>query len=158
LSSEQHVIQDHWLSKAVYAIAGYHRDGFLEAFSKDNPHFLHEKKTDPVRYAAEWNDAAWKEMNIPQHIERAGLNIDGVIWFRRSFDLTASQGGKRATLSLGPVDDSDEVWVNGQRIGGTLRRNFEKRVYQIPAGILKTGNNVIAVRVEDHGGNGGIYG
>ena len=34
----------------------------------------------------------------------------------------------------------------------------ESRHYTIPAGVLKEGKNVIAVRVEDTGGGGGIYG
>jgi sialate O-acetylesterase len=47
--------------------------------------------------------------------------------------------------------------VNGVEIGRT--NNYSaKRVYDVPASALKAGRNVIAVRVEDGGGGGGIYG
>jgi sialate O-acetylesterase len=42
-------------------------------------------------------------------------------------------------------------------VGATAGYNV-KRVYPIPAGVLKEGRNVIAVRADDTGGGGGIYG
>ena len=55
------------------------------------------------------------------------------------------------------IDDTDQSYVNGVLVGSTNRYN-EKRIYQVPANVLKEGKNVIAVRVEDTGGGGGIYG
>ncbi|MBT1701430.1 sialate O-acetylesterase, partial [Fulvivirgaceae bacterium PWU4] len=75
----------------------------------------------------------------------------------RTFTGSAADAGKEATLELAMIDDSDETYVNGVRAGST-RGYSEKRIYRIPAGILKEGNNVVAVRVEDTGGGGGIYG
>ena len=46
----------------------------------------------------------------------------------------------------------------GIQVGSIERKRNEKRIYEIPAGILKAGKNVVAVRVEDYAGNGGIYG
>jgi putative membrane-bound dehydrogenase-like protein len=158
LSSEPYILNDHWLAKAVYGAATYHKEGFLEAFTKDNPEFLNTKKSEPARQEPDWADAEWKQMDLPQRIERAGLNIDGVIWFRTTIKLPSDYVGKKGTLSLGPIDDSDVTWVNGKQVGTTLRVNNEKRMYQIPAGLLKSGDNVIAIRVEDNGGGGGIYG
>ncbi|MEP7319357.1 MAG: sialate O-acetylesterase, partial [Panacibacter sp.] len=43
------------------------------------------------------------------------------------------------------------------KVGSTNAYNAERK-YTIPAGILKEGRNVIAVRVEDTGGGGGVYG
>jgi sialate O-acetylesterase len=42
-------------------------------------------------------------------------------------------------------------------VGGVIGYNVP-RVYKIDAGVLKKGKNIIAVRVEDTGGGGGIYG
>src|SRR6185369_16462923 len=53
---------------------------------------------------------------------------------------------------------SDETFVNGTQIGATKNKYNEMRKYKIPAGVLKEGRNVIAVRVDDTGGGGGIYG
>ena len=69
------------------------------------------------------------------------------------------------TLIGGKIDDFDEIFINGEKIGETndgrrlgWSRSFsELRVYDIPKGLLKEGRNVISVRVEDIGDNGGIY-
>jgi sialate O-acetylesterase len=55
------------------------------------------------------------------------------------------------------IDDQDETWVNGQKVGHTESYNT-KRVYEIPAALLKEGVNKISIRVHDTGGGGGIYG
>src|SRR5438046_9919899 len=55
------------------------------------------------------------------------------------------------------IDDNDVTYVNGVKVGGTNSYNTHRK-YAIPAGVLKAGKNVIAVRVEDTGGGGGIYG
>ena len=97
-------------------------------------------------------------MELPQNFEKAGLNIDGVMWFRKTVDFPANAVGKKAVLSLGPIDDSDITWINGIQVGSIERKRNEKRIYEIPTGILKPGKNVVAVSVEDQAGNGGIYG
>jgi azurin len=73
-------------------------------------------------------------------------------------NLPGNLASKNATLSLGPIDDSDVTFVNGEKVGSIERKRNEKRIYEIPAGTLKSGNNVVAVRVEDNAGNGGLYG
>jgi sialate O-acetylesterase len=72
-------------------------------------------------------------------------------------DLPESWTGKEATLHLGPIDDYDTTWVNGVKVGTTDSWNAP-RDYKLAAGVLKAGRNVIAVRVLDTGGGGGIYG
>jgi sialate O-acetylesterase len=60
-------------------------------------------------------------------------------------------------LHLGAVDDVDTTWVNGVSVGATMGWE-EPRVYRVPGSLLKAGENVIAVRVLDTGGGGGLYG
>lgn len=158
ISVEDAVKQDEWLSKAVYAAASRHRKGFISAFMAAHPDFSVKSPAAADRSAVTVDDAGWKEMKLPTMIEDAGLDIDGVIWFRRVIDVPASAVGKKAVLSLGPIDDSDETFVNGRSIGKTVNEWSKPRSYVIPAGVLKAGKNVIAVRVEDTGGGGGIYG
>jgi sialate O-acetylesterase len=108
--------------------------------------------------AADLAASDWKTMTLPQNWEQAGLpDFDGVVWFRRELDLPAGWAGKEARLHLGPIDDRDVTWVNGVRVGG-MDDWSAARDYRIPAGVLKAGRNVIAVRVLDTGGGGGIYG
>lgn len=104
------------------------------------------------------DDAAWPKMQLPQLWENSVLpDVDGVVWFRKTVELPADAAGKSAELFLAMIDDNDSTYVNGTLVGST--KNYSaKRVYPIPAGLLKPGKNIIAVRVEDTGGGGGIYG
>ena len=77
--------------------------------------------------------------------------------FAKRLILHADDAGKTATLELAMIDDNDITYVNGVKVGATNSYNA-KRNYTIPAGILKEGKNVIAIRVEDTGGGGGVYG
>lgn len=110
-------------------------------------------------------DAAWKTMSLPTAWEKSGQGmdqLDGAVWFRREVVIPASWAGHPATLNLGPVDDGDTVYVNGQRIGGmnvdtplvwTLPRH-----YPVPAAGLTPGRVVIAMRITDQLGDGGVVG
>ena len=158
MSLEESIMSDDWLSKAVYVAANQHRKGFMDAFLAANPEYDKNKKNEKSREAADLDDSAWKDLSLPQYIEQAGLNMDGVIWFRKVIDLPASAAGKKGNISLGPIDDSDVTWINGLKVGGIEKKYNDKRNYEIAAGILKAGRNVIAIRVDDTGGGGGIYG
>ncbi len=118
----------------------------------------------PAKGVEQWKevtfaDSQWKTMTAPGLWEQQGLaDLDGVVWFRKSITLDANAAGKEATLELGMIDDSDETFLNGKSVGATNNKYNEKRKYSIPAGILKSGANVIAVRVTDTGGGGGFHG
>jgi len=110
-------------------------------------------------YANQVDVSGWKAMKLPQAWEGAGLPaLDGVVWFRKAIDIDAADAGKEAVLSLGPIDDSDETWVNGVQVGKTENRYDTPRLYKIAAGALKPGTNIIAVKVIDTGGGGGLWG
>lgn len=120
--------------------------------------------TFPVTGSDQWkneafDDTAWPVMSLPGVWEQKGLaSIDGVVWFRKVVMISSADAGKAATVELGPVDDSDETFVNGEPIGSMKNKYSDNRKYSVPSGILKEGKNVIAVRVEDTGGDGGING
>jgi sialate O-acetylesterase len=70
--------------------------------------------------------------------------------------------GKALTLSLGSLDDYDETYFNGVRVGGLGSADKDpwgvERLYAIPANLVKTGRNVITVRIWDRYGAGGFTG
>ncbi len=108
-----------------------------------------------------FNDDTWKKMTLPVHWEEAGHpGLDGIVWFRKKIDIPASWAGKDLQLDLGPIDDEDITWFNGVRVGGIQQEGFwsKKRAYVVPGKLVKAGDNVIAVRVTDLQGGGGIYG
>lgn len=107
---------------------------------------------------ADYNDASWTSITARKNWEAQGLtNINGIAWYRKEITLTGEQAGKSASLELVPVDDMDETYVNGTLIGKMAGYNTPRK-YTIPAGILQAGKNVIAIRVSDTGGEGGLVG
>ncbi|MFO1524309.1 MAG: sialate O-acetylesterase [Kiritimatiellia bacterium] len=104
------------------------------------------------------DDAGWASMNLPVAWENGGLpGYDGIAWFRKSFDAPADWAGKDLVLSLGPIDDMDTTFVNGVKVGAKDVWN-QDRVYRIPGNLVQAGRNVIAIRVLDTAGAGGING
>src|SRR6218665_482372 len=112
---------------------------------------------------ADWSlpsfqDDGWHTLNIPGLWEQQEPgDLDGIVWIRRSFELSDADAGKKAVIELAMIDDKDESYVNGKLIGSTASYNAKRR-YEIPAGLLKAGKNVIAIRITDGGGGGGLYG
>ncbi len=105
-----------------------------------------------------FDDSKWSLMKLPGIWEDQGFQIlDGVVWFRKTINISASDAGKVATLELAQIDDTDETYLNGVKIGETGKWDI-LRNYNIPAGLLKAGKNLIAIRVTDTKGAGGVYG
>ncbi len=100
----------------------------------------------------------WKEIKVPGYIESQGMNIDGAVWFRKDVDITEEWAGKSVTISLGPIRNSDIVFLNGEKIGSTDSglETWRFRNYEIPGRVVKAGNNVIAVRIFNSIENGGF--
>lgn len=106
-----------------------------------------------------YNDRSWRKLKIPGLWEGQELGeFDGVVWIRKDFELKRQDINKSATLELAMIDDSDDTFVNGTKVGSMVQRWNEKRTYVIPEGILKEGRNVIAIRIDDTGGGGGVHG
>jgi sialate O-acetylesterase len=107
---------------------------------------------------AGFDDSQWPLMQLPGIWEIRGFpGLDGVVWFRKTIEISAADAVQPALLELGKIDDIDETYINGVKVGG-IDKWDEPRHYTIPAGVLKTGQNIIAVRVKDDQGGGGIYG
>lgn len=113
----------------------------------------------------DFNDQDWDDILVPSSWENQGFyGYDGYAWYRTSFRIEDHISVFPMYLSLGYIDDVDEVYVNGHLVGktGSFPRNYTtaynaKRMYRIPKNILKAnGENSIAVRVYDEGGEGGI--
>lgn len=95
---------------------------------------------------------------IPLRWDQSDLkNIDGAVWFYKTLHLPQSAAQLNGTLNLGPIDHKDMVWINGKSVGET-ETYMKVRSYNISKGILRQGNNTIAVRLDDNGGNGGFAG
>jgi melibiase-like protein len=131
---------------------------------------------DDPRYSGRaFDEDAWETVPVPQRWEEAGHpEYDGFAWYRVRFTLPPLPAGRGRTgeggpgavyLTLGKIDDVDETFLNGARIGQTgdfpprYRSEWQTyRRYPAPADLLNWGGeNVLAVRVYDDGGAGGIW-
>ncbi len=112
----------------------------------------------PVWSALDYNDNDWKTIKTPMYWEAQGyMDIDGIGWYRKEIQLSEANSHSNLTLHLGKIDDSDITFMNGVEIGKTDQYDKE-RVYTIDKKYIKPGKNMIVVRVNDTGGNGGIWG
>lgn len=104
----------------------------------------------------ELDDAGWTQMTVPGLWADGPLGpVNGVVWFRREFQLDSRLAGQAAVLDLGRIVDADTVFVNGTHAGSTGYQ-YPPRRYVLPAGLLRPGRNVITVRVVNEGGQGGF--
>jgi sialate O-acetylesterase len=107
------------------------------------------------------DDKSWISLNVPGNWENSGQaalrNFDGIAWYRREVNVPAEWAGQDLTIHLGAIDDADTSYWNGAPIGSTTGW-ATPRVYKIPGAQVLAGRNVIAVRVVDNDGLGGIAG
>jgi cephalosporin-C deacetylase-like acetyl esterase len=117
-----------------------------------------------------FDDSDWKTIQVGVPWEESGYaDYDGYAWYRIKFAIPERwrQQDKNGflSLSLGSIDDADVTYFNGEKIGATgdMPPDYETsyyipRSYQVPTSIVRWGQpNVIALRVYDHQGNGGLY-
>lgn len=118
-----------------------------------------------------FDDQKWGSISVPSFWEDQGYpDYDGVAWYRKKFTIPNNLKNKKLVLVLGKIDDLDEVFINGIKIGSTgiikdppmgsaLEQYWQMfRGYYIPDEVLyQNKENVIAVRVYDGYIKGGIY-
>jgi len=117
----------------------------------------------PKWASADYDDSDWERIIVPSAWENQGFyGYDGFAWYRTEFIYPDMSKGQSIYLQLGNIDDVDEVYVNGKRIGqsGSFPPRYStaynsNRLYNVPAGYLRK-NNTIAIRVYDDIGEGGI--
>ncbi|MBD2703883.1 glycoside hydrolase N-terminal domain-containing protein [Spirosoma sp. BT702] len=110
--------------------------------------------------SATFDDHSWKTMTVPtvDGWEKAGLEgLDGVIWFRTTFDLPASWAGKDVVLDMGRIRDQDFTYLNGELVGSDEGITKNRR-YKIPAAKLHVGKNQLAIQVINLFDKGGFIG
>lgn len=112
-----------------------------------------------------FDDSEWDVINVPDRWEEEGYQgYNGYAWYRLKVVVPQNFNNRNIYLELGYIDDVDEVFFNGQKIGqtGTFLPNFSSaynayRKYQVPSNLIWFGKpNTIAVRVYDAQLEGGI--
>jgi sialate O-acetylesterase len=156
-----------WISrKGLHALGGYEEPlEILDTYARD-PKAAEVKwramahawwmSHDPALAASpRWSDPSYDDSGWDKAVPVGKFStwkvpalktFDGIVWVRKSFDVTAAQAGGAATISLGAISRTDTTWVNGVDVGAFDGYDI-KRVYEIPAGTLREGKNLVAVGV-----------
>ncbi|MBN2261347.1 MAG: glycoside hydrolase [Prolixibacteraceae bacterium] len=119
---------------------------------------------DDMKWAeSAFDDSDWDKIFVPGYWDNYYSGYNGYAWYRKKFDVRSFPGEGPLMLMLGQIDDVDEVFINGVKVGqtGSFLPDFEtaynvERRYAIPDGLLKEKDNTIAIRVYDTAGPGGI--
>jgi sialate O-acetylesterase len=108
-----------------------------------------------------WYDTAyvaegWHKFWLPGYWADQGVHgLNGVVWFRKEINIPASMTGKPAKLFMGRIVDADYLYINGV-LSGSTSYQYPPRRYNLPAGLLKPGKNIIVVRIVNTAGKGGF--
>lgn len=121
---------------------------------------------DDIDWASpKFNDSDWEKIYVPSRWEEQGYQgYNGYAWYRRDVSIPTSYKNRQIVLELGYIDDVDEVFFNGVKIGqsGSFPPYFSTaynafRKYVIPSNLIRFDeNNTIAVRTYDAQLEGGI--
>lgn len=97
--------------------------------------------------ALDYDDSAWETVNqfSMEWAKKKGRGIIGSIWLRQHVQIDKAHAGQPARLLLGTLFDQDVTYLNGKEIGHTYYQ-YPPRRYDIPAGMLREGDNVITIR------------
>ncbi len=143
-------------------------------------------KTDPKNIGtkegwqkSKYNDSNWQTISVGKSWESQGVtqentacnnpsntSYNGCAWYRINVEMPEKMQKAELSLEIGAVAGYDEVWLNGEKIGPSKKqlalegsmRQYRKwyRNYPIPERLVKNGNNVIAIKVNNQHGFGGL--
>lgn len=119
---------------------------------------------DAVWKEPSFDDSSWKKIEAGSGWKYFS-QYDGVGWYRFSFNLPQSLrensiSKEKLRVFLNRVDDNEETYWNGVKIGSTAgSEKVREYLVSTNSSFLKWNDkNILAVRVEDFHGFGGMYG
>ncbi|MES1156768.1 MAG: glycoside hydrolase family 2 TIM barrel-domain containing protein [Alphaproteobacteria bacterium] len=111
----------------------------VETYMRDHPTALIEY--DMARSPAAQLPSSWLT-HAPDMRRYVGL-----VWYQRTFQLSAVTG-QRAFVQVGAANYATTVFVNGTQVGSHVG-GFTPFVCEIPAGLLKAGENQVTLGVDN---------
>lgn len=114
----------------------------------------------PAYSRSDYDDASWRRLDLPHDWGIEGpfqqeLSGDtgklpwfGIAWYRKTFDLPASDAGRQVYLELDGAMSYALVWCNGEFVGGWPYGYSSWRV-DLTAHLKPGAENVIAIRLDN---------
>jgi len=109
----------------------------------------------------------WYRLTVPGAWERHGYpGYNGHAWYRLPLFVSSQLAGQDLGVDLGMIGDSDEVFLNGRRVGATGsppprldRAPLARRFYPLPREAVRFGeHNELAIHVYNTARFGGLLG
>ena len=106
--------------------------------------------------SSDYNDDAWQDAtvaSIGEAFEKDDFN--GIGWIRQQLNIESLPQGD-LVFDLGETDDLYTIFINGEMIGRKEYWGVASNRYTFSSGVLKKGQNTIAIRFIDVWGEGGL--
>ena len=147
--NEKQLYEDEGYMKRIKVMEGEHFHRWNSILYANDPGYHGQEPW----FSESYNDRNWPEVDMfSKKWGNDGMNPrGGSHWLRKSFKVSRKMAGKEGILRLGCIVDADSVYVNGQFVGSTGYQ-YPPRIYRIPEGLLKEGENNITIRVVSNGG------
>jgi beta-galactosidase len=106
-----------------------------------------------------FDDHGWRKLNLPHDWAIEGpfeqkyegstgkLKFWGPVWYRKHFDIPASDAGRKIFLDIDGAMSFSEVWLNGQFVGG-WPYGYSSFELDLTPFIKTDGENVLSIRLD----------
>jgi beta-galactosidase/beta-glucuronidase len=102
------------------------------------------------------DDSAWREIHIGRALELQGISYYGYEWYRIPFTVPPEYVDAKLTLHFGAVSYEPAIWVNDRYVGEYFPAYAEPVEFDL-TGFVRPGKNLLAIRLRDWWGGGGIW-
>lgn len=157
----------HQAALATYRKAEFETKQKAWLYSLDELVSLTEDRSRHAAFSSvEKVDHDWVELNTPQSWDAQGFkDYYGEAWYRKTVEIPAAWAGREVELGIGQADEIDLAFFNGVKVGGRgsvspydASYATKPRLYIVAPELVKAGRTVIAVRVVNLAGQGGLCG
>jgi hypothetical protein len=112
----------HWFEKEASQIASFNDRSSLDKLIDLKGEWSFNTGDQAQWSRADFDHSEWQPIDVPSKWENEGFReYDGYAWYRTAFDIGSLDIDTPLFLKLGQIDDSDEVFINGRRIGSSGR-------------------------------------
>lgn len=133
-------------------------DSVKKAEQEQTAQWYHQQSANDIGNKEKWTqdgykDSDWEEVDVFNSKWGGSWNApaNGVHYFRQRINIPESLAGQGATLRVGTLKDADDTYINGICVGKTSYQ-YPPRIYQVPAGTLRAGENEITIRLVSSAG------
>ncbi len=131
----------------------------------DNWHFSPDEKNSGISekwHTVDFDDSQWNILQAGDKWENQGYReLDSIGWYRKSVDVPTTWKGQKIWLKFEAVNDAYELFINGESVSVFGQANISvasrPTFTEISTNLNFGKSNLIAIRVIDWGGSGGLW-